>query len=212
MQKSATADLIAVLDLIAALDLVVMERLEDGSFRIIGITPEWFMRLYPDAAARRNKLQPEQDLLFLENFLIDAEAFWQENRTGRLKSGPWSEIDPAGNECHLEASAVCLQIGKVLLIELLGTAYEEQRTLMQKARATSLQHHQLVKEVRQKETLLRSVVRDMAGLLTVIKDCLALLAAKELTPDEQALLAMGVQQAAKQEALMQEILDVFPLT
>lgn len=167
------------------------------------------MRLYPEAAARRNNLQPERDLVFLENFLVDAEDFWRDNRTGRLKSGPWSEIDPSGNECHLEASAVCLQLGKVLLVELLGVAYEEQQALIQRARATNLQYHQLVKEFQHKTTLLRDLVHGAGGLAIVMQNCLAMLATKELTPDEQTLVAMGRQQISGQEKLLQEMATVF---
>jgi PAS domain S-box-containing protein len=79
----------------------------------------------------------------LENFLVDAEQFWQEHGTGRLRSGLWNETDWSGNDCSLEASAVCVRERKILLIELLDVAFAEKQSLIQKAREQSLQHHDL---------------------------------------------------------------------
>lgn len=95
--------------LFAALNMVLMERQEKGSFRLFGSLPEWFFRLYPDAASRQEDLRPGERFLVLENFLLDAEQFWQERGTGRLRSGLWIETDGLGNECSLEASAICVQ-------------------------------------------------------------------------------------------------------
>ncbi len=36
-------------DPFSALDMVVMERLDDGSFRLVGDVPDWFKRFYPGA-------------------------------------------------------------------------------------------------------------------------------------------------------------------
>ena len=48
-------------DLLAALDIVVMERLEKGSFRLIGQIPGWFTELYPDSAGNRDQARPERE-------------------------------------------------------------------------------------------------------------------------------------------------------
>jgi hypothetical protein len=71
------------------------------------------------------------------------------NDAGRLKSGVWSEIDTLGNEYHLEASAVCLTKKKILLIELIESAYKEKQTLIQKVE-NSLSYYHLVKETQKK--------------------------------------------------------------
>jgi hypothetical protein len=92
-------------DLFAALNTVVMEQFNDGSFRLVGAVPSWFLQFYPDADTKRDGLMPGEKLLVLENFLIDAEGFWVENETGRLKSGIWTEVDLTGKEFYLEASA-----------------------------------------------------------------------------------------------------------
>jgi PAS domain S-box-containing protein len=129
--------------LFAMLNMILMERQEKGSFRLLGSLPEWFFRLYPDAASRQEDLRPGERFLVLENFIVDAEQFWQERGAGRLRSGLWIETDWSGNECSLEASAVCVQERKILLIELLDVAFAEKQSLIQKARERSLQHHYL---------------------------------------------------------------------
>ena len=132
-----------LVSLLTAFNMVLIERQEKGSFRLLGSLPEWFFRLYPDAASRQEDLRPGERFLVLENFIVDAEQFWQEHRAGRLRSGLWIETDWSGNECSLEASAVCVQERKILLIELLDVAFAEKQALIQKARERSLQHHYL---------------------------------------------------------------------
>jgi PAS domain S-box-containing protein len=129
--------------LFATLNIVLMERQENGSFRLLGSLPEWFFRLYPDATSPQEALRPGKRFPVLENFLVDAEQFWQEHGTGRLRSGLWNETDWSGNECSLEASAVCVRERKILLIELPDVAFAEKQSLIQKARERSLQHHDL---------------------------------------------------------------------
>jgi PAS domain S-box-containing protein len=121
-----------------------MERQEKGSFRLFGSPPEWFFRLYPDAAARQEDLRPGERFLVLENFLVDAEQFWRECRAGRLRSGLWIETNwSGGDDCSLEASAVCVRGRKILLLELLDVVFAEKQHLIQTARELSLQHYYL---------------------------------------------------------------------
>src|SRR4030095_8559106 len=132
-----------LVSLLTALNVVLLERQEKGSFRLLGSLPEWFFRLYQDAASRQEDLRPGEKFLVLENFIVDAEQFWQERGAGRRRSGLWIETDWSGNECSLEASAVCVQERKILLIELLDVAFAEKQALIQKAREHSLQQHYL---------------------------------------------------------------------
>src|SRR5919106_2957907 len=56
--------------LFTVLNMVLMERQEKGSFRLLGSLPEWFFRLYPDAASRQEDLRPGERFLVLENFIV----------------------------------------------------------------------------------------------------------------------------------------------
>src|SRR5438067_1305887 len=114
MSESITADLLATLN------IAVVERLDDGSFNLIGTAPDWFKQFCQLPETSEIDLNIEEKFPFLGSFLFDAEPFWAGNSRGRLRSGPWTESDPENNEFHLEASALCVSNRKILLIELLG--------------------------------------------------------------------------------------------
>jgi hypothetical protein len=196
-------------DLLAALDVMVVERLSDDSFTVIGATPAWFTWLYPHAAAEPQQLRLDLTSPFLENFLVDAARFWQEKRPRMLKSGSWEEKGPSGKEDHLEAAAVCLGERRILLIQLLGVAHEERRRLLQIAREKALLQNQLGKEIQKKEILLHCIAHDLVGLLMGVKLSFSVLGAEALTPTGKDSLLMGQRQSAQQERLVQDIVQAF---
>lgn len=116
-------------DLIAALEIAVFEREEGGRLRLLGAPPAWFATLSPTG---------EASFPFLENFLVDAEAFWTEAAGGRLKSGMWIESDALGHETPLEASAVCVGPRKILMIENQTLVHDEKQAVLQRARNAKL--------------------------------------------------------------------------
>jgi len=111
-----TASLFA--QVFAALDTVVMERTAEGVFRLLSTVPEWFARVYPEAASQQDGIQPGHIFPFLEPFLMDADHLWRVQGTGQLKSGHWSAIDPTGQDYALEASAMCLGKHQILCLAL----------------------------------------------------------------------------------------------
>lgn len=202
-----TASLLA--DVLASMDTAILERAADGSFRLLSKAPKWLTCLYPETATRTEGLWPGQEFPFLENFLIDAEQFWQAGSPGHLKSGPWTEVDTAGHLYNLEASALCLGRSRVLSLAFPHMDYAEEHALVQKAREERLEHIQLQKELQKKDILLHCIVHDLAGPLTAIMGSLALLQDEKLSVEGQEFLDIGTQQAARQQRLMQQILEVF---
>ncbi|RUT09114.1 hypothetical protein DSM106972_011670 [Dulcicalothrix desertica PCC 7102] len=204
MSNSLTADLFAVLD------ILVLERIEPGSFRIIGTVPNWislFCRSHLESGMVL--LIPEQEFPFLENFLIDAEEFWREGNATKLDSGAWAEYDRRGREQYFEASAICVGDKKVLLVELQDGDYQEKLLIIQKARENQLTYEQLVKENQKKEILIHCIIHDIAGQLSGINCCLALLEFENLTTKGKERLEIGRRQSVKQEMLIREVLDAF---
>lgn len=196
-------------ELLAALDVMVVEWLLDDSYTVIGTAPAWFVWLYREAAANPQALRMELTSPFLENFLVDAAAFWQEGRPGLLKSGSWEEKGPAGKEDHLEAAALNLGERRILLIQLLGVAHEERRRLLQIARERSLLQNQLLKETQKKEILLHCIAHDLVGLLMGVKLSFSALGAESLTQQGKDSLLVGQQQHAQQERLVTDITQAF---
>jgi signal transduction histidine kinase len=202
-----TASLLA--HMLAAMDTVVMERLADGTFRLLSAVPAWFTSLYPEAAAQSEGLQPGQVFPFLDNFLIDAEQFWGAQGAGQLKSGPWSEIAPTGQEYDLEASALCLGHHRLLCIAFPHIEFAEKQSIVQKAREERLEYIQLQREIQKKDILLHCIVHDLAGPLTSIVGSLAFLQEEELTAEGKEFLDISLRQATRQQGMIKQILDVF---
>jgi hypothetical protein len=120
-------------EVIAALDIALLEREAGGRLRVVGVPPAWFARLCPNDSV---------SFPFLDNFLIDAEAFWSEAGAGRLRSGIWTEADALGHETSLEASAVCVGPRKILLIENQTLVHDEKQAVLQKARTAKLRERE----------------------------------------------------------------------
>jgi signal transduction histidine kinase len=196
-------------DVCAALQILVLERLQPGSFRVIGSVPEWFTRVHPEVSSTEPDWRPGRMFAFLENFLHDAEMFWSDDTVGMLKSGLWRELDHSANELYLEASAVRWGPKKFLLIANSEAAYEERRSIIQRARENSLQQHRFDQEMQTKQTLVQAIVHDVIGMLTPIKACFALLSSEHLSPKGRRCVELGLQQTIRQQMLTQTILDVF---
>jgi signal transduction histidine kinase len=204
MSDSITADLFATLN------ILILERLNIGSFRITGTVPNWlrgFCRR--TVTSGMEVLIPQEEFPFVENFLIDAEEFWARNEEKPLKSGLWTDFDFSGQEYHFEASAVCLNEKKILLIEWLQDDYIEKQDIIQKARESNLNYQQVFKENQKKEVLIHCIIHDIAGQLSGINCCLALLEFENLTAKGKERLEIGRKQSIKQEMLIREILDAF---
>ncbi len=127
-------------ELLAALEVAILEVAPGGMLRHVGSVPRWFARLRPDTVSGREMPRESLASPFLENFLIDADEFWAARASGRLRSGPWTEVGPTGTEFHLEASAVCVGERRILLLESEG--YEEKQATLQRARSDSLRRRE----------------------------------------------------------------------
>lgn len=196
-------------ELFATLDIVVIERLGDGFFALIGNPPDWFLRFYSDTNYKQERLRIANKFIFLENFLIDADLFWKSHASQPLKSGIWTEVDLLGNELNLEATALIVRNREILLIELLGIAYNEKQYLIQKGRENNLIYQDLVKEIQNKETLLHCIVHDLSGPLSAVSLSLELLELENLTQKGRKRLESAQLQCEKQMRLIREMLDAF---
>jgi signal transduction histidine kinase len=124
-------------------DIAVMERNENGAFQLIGIAPDWLDRFFPKISLKQQEDVCYEDSPFLDQFICDAEAFWNAGVDGKLKSGAWIETDDAENEYPFEATAVLLGKRKILLIEAAQYSYEEKQEIIQKGRELALAYHRL---------------------------------------------------------------------
>lgn len=139
--------------ILSTLNIVVFEREEDsGEFRLQGLPPDWW-RLWV-GPANGTVLDLGQCSPFLRDYLLGAHPIWGGQSGATEKSGPWTEPDREGGTMTLEATALSIESKKLLLIERLGSGFEEMGAIVQRAREKMLAEDLTVKSHRKAETSL----------------------------------------------------------
>jgi len=157
-------------ELFDILDTAVLERREDGMFRLMNDLPEWLPTSVRGETISTKRFNPADIYPFLENFLVDAQWFWSENRPDIkiYRSSPWFESGGEKTGFYLEASAVKLDHRHVLLITRLGRSYNETLKVIEKARDKMLELDRLIDSSKHLEIntdktgrLLKEIIRDV---------------------------------------------------
>ena len=195
-------------ELVRLLDMVVLERLGEGRFARLGEATDWFVQLIPESAGD-GPIEPGAQLPFLDAFLYDAEEFWAANTSGSMKSGPWIEMDEAGRQHNLEATAASAGDRKLLIVEHPKIPYEEHLAAIQTGRETTLDRDRMLRETQKKEILLHCIVHDLKGPLNGIVGSVSLLAGQEPDPGQKEMYDIALRQASKLDMLIQGILSAF---
>ncbi|MEK6785911.1 MAG: sigma 54-interacting transcriptional regulator [Nitrospirota bacterium] len=138
---------------LSTLDMVVFEREEDSAeFRLQGLPPDWWcMWVGP---ANGTVLDLGQCSPFLRDYLVGAHPIWGGQSGVTEKSGPWTEPDRQGGTMTLEATALSIGSKKLLLIERLGSGFEQMHAIVQRARDKMLAEDVTAKSHRKAETSL----------------------------------------------------------
>lgn len=187
----------------------LFEPLGDGAFSPLGHFPEWLGRIWgtdaPHAATvRLGKLSP-----FLDNFLYDAEEFWQTNAEGSVKSGNWTERGVNGVETPLEAAALRIEGRPLLLVQNFSSAFTEQQQILQTARDGLLEHERLMREIQKKEILLHCIIHDLSQPLSAMRGCFNCLTIGDLPDDLRPFVETGQRESYRQEQMIRGILEAF---
>jgi hypothetical protein len=183
-------------ELLAALDIVIMERLPDRSFRVLGAIPDWFLPIHT-AASGGDTPELERAFPFLDHFLEEAAVFWrQPNAEGRLRSGPYTAKDAYGVEFHFEVSTVLAERRIFLLFHLLRD-FEQTRNVFQRARERTLE---LQKVGLKRSTLLGKTT----ALVTQVDALLATPLTAEQAPLADKIRRTSAELAAGIEALPEQ--------
>ena len=199
--------------LLASQGHALFEHLGEGSFRPIGAYSDWCKRIWGEAAAvdaePANTLRLAEAAPFLENFLVDAAAFWNSHTEGSLQSGNWIEHTSDGDEIPLEASAVSLDGKSLLIVRNLSHTFAEQQQLYQTARDSLLEHENLIREIQKKEILLHCIIHDLTQPLTAMTGCFDLLSAEVLSDRVAGFVLTGRKESQRQEQMIRGILQAF---
>lgn len=131
---------------IPKLGLLCFEYHAEGYFSCVGESPNWAMELFPCIRNRFPRILPCDISPFLENFIVDAEEFWQQNNGSILRSGYWTESVQSTpktpqiqtSEIHLEALVLTIDGRSLLLLEVSEVKFSESFHWLQTARTERL--------------------------------------------------------------------------
>jgi signal transduction histidine kinase/CheY-like chemotaxis protein/HPt (histidine-containing phosphotransfer) domain-containing protein len=189
--------------------LALFEYVGKGSFRSIGAFPRWLQQIWGDEASRAKTVVFGDHSPFLQNFLLDAEQFWNGRAGGSVNSGNWIERGVDGVETPLEAVALHLDGKKVLLIRNFSASFAEQTQWLQTARDSLLEHEKLLREIQKKEILLHCIIHDLSQPLSAMRGCFNCLTIGDLPPDLKPFVETGQRESYRQEQMIRGVLDAF---
>jgi signal transduction histidine kinase len=188
----------------------LFEYLGDGEFQLIGTWPAWCQALWGDLAAAAGKIRIGDASPFLENFIFDAEQFWDsKSAAGSANSGNWTEREASGREIPLEASAYFLDGRRVLVVRNLSETFDQQQEIFQTARDSLLVYEKLLREIQKKEILLHCIVHDLTQPLSAMNSVFHLLDREHLSPQLKKYVKTGERESQRQELMIRGILEAF---
>jgi len=138
---------------LSTLDIAVLERDEhSGEFQLQGMAPEWWhMRVGPESCTMLDLAQWSP---FLREYVAADHPAWTAESGTVEKSGAWTESDGQGGTVTLEATVLSMESRTILLIERLGSGFEQMRAIVQRARECMLAEDVTVKAHHKTETRL----------------------------------------------------------
>jgi signal transduction histidine kinase len=191
----------------AALGVVVLERVALGQFvRRSAPTAWWRDRVHDDP---ERTLEIVELFPFLEVFLPLAEKVWAAPRSPPVASEMWTATDSHGHDVHLEAFAACVDGASILVIGRNNQQFVDRQLLVQRARELRSTYDALMREIERKDILLHTIVHDLTAPLHSIVGSLSLLRECDLPAAAIRWTELATEAAARQRALIADILDVF---
>lgn len=190
----------------ALLGDLLLRPLPSGRFAAASTAPAWFARLWPGLSAGSADLRAVS--LFLDAFLDDAEAFWRSGEDGPLASGVWSETAPDGTLVPLEALALRLASGPVLLLRPPAIPVDVYQHTLQQSREQGLAFDALRRTLQQQEDALACLLHDVGTPIASVRASLEFLRQDGLVADAGAdLLAIAQAQTERLQSYVRGFLD-----
>src|SRR6204780_3907686 len=194
---------------LASQGYALFESLGTGKFLILGDCPAWCRDVFEVQSEIGKPIRLAEDSPFLENFLVDAEKFWNTKSEGSASSGNWTERDKNGRDIPLQAFALPLDGKKILILRNLSANFAEQQQWFQTARDSLLVHEQLLGEIQKKEILLHCIIHDLSQPLSAITGGFNLLSREKLPAGLRKPVQTGQSESQRQELMIRGILSAF---
>ena len=193
----------------AAMGFALLEYRGEGEFSPIAPLPPWFHQVWGEETGLTAPLALLEKSPFLENFLYEAEAFWESPGERVCQSETWVEKTADGREIALQARALLLEGRRALVIFNPDAEFREQVKTLQTARNALLDHERLAHEIQKKEILLHCIVHDLSQPLSVMHVAMECLAGDAISERSKQFLTLGKLASDQQETMIRDILHTF---
>jgi signal transduction histidine kinase/HPt (histidine-containing phosphotransfer) domain-containing protein len=190
------------------LGFVLLEQKEHGHFALLSPAPAWLAELW-EVPPHNAGIAIAEKSPFLENFLFEADAFWDSNQKGLCPSETWVEKSLAGREIPLEAIALKWQGKPYLALHSVEPQFQERVQLLQTVRNSLLDHERLQREIQKKEILLHCIIHDLSQPLSVMSVAFDCMTREQISSHGKSLLELGKRAGDQQSTMIRDILQVF---
>jgi signal transduction histidine kinase/HPt (histidine-containing phosphotransfer) domain-containing protein/ActR/RegA family two-component response regulator len=187
----------------------LLEHCRSGDFLPIAELPNWFSEIWAEAATGSGSIPLSRKSAFLENFLLDAEEFWNSPGSASCQSETWIEKSVSGREIPVQAKALFLDGKRILALFSPESQFREQVKILQTARNALLDHERLAREIQKKEILLHCIVHDLSQPLSVMHVAMDSLLEESISERSKQFLTLGMHASDQQETMIRQILQTF---
>jgi signal transduction histidine kinase/HPt (histidine-containing phosphotransfer) domain-containing protein/ActR/RegA family two-component response regulator len=194
---------------LAEMGFALLEYRGNGEFLPVAELPRWFSEVWGGAGSGSAPLPLRHQSPFLENFLLEAEVFWNSPNPTGCQSETWLEKSLSGREIPLQAKALFLNGQRILALFSHDSQFREHVKLLQTARNATLDHERLAREIQKKEILLHCIVHDLSQPLSVMHVALDSLSEESITERSRQFLTLGKHASNQQETMIRQILQTF---
>jgi signal transduction histidine kinase/CheY-like chemotaxis protein len=188
---------------------VLLEYRGNGEFLSLTKLPPWFSEIWGEAGNEASPIPIAQQSPFLENFLLEAEDFWNSPDSTACQSETWIERAVSGREIPVKAKALFLGGQRILALFSPDSQFREQTKLLQTARNALLDHERLAREIQKKEILLHCIVHDLSQPLSVMHVAMDSLSEESISERSKQFLTLGKHASNQQELMIRQILQTF---
>jgi len=194
---------------LAEMGFALLEHRGNGEFLRVAKLPGWFAEIWAEAGDGSDPVPLSRQSPFLENFLLEAEDYWNSPGSAACQSETWIEKSLSGREIPVQAKALFLDGKRILALFSPDAQFREQVKFLQTARSALLDHERLAREIQKKEILLHCIVHDLSQPLSVMHAVMDSLSEESISARSKQFLTLGKHASNQQETMIRQILQTF---
>ena len=135
------------INLLEYMKIVVLQRIAPGEYRVLGKAPDFYLNMFPPEPGGSPCAAPWKHSFMLEEFLPEAEDFFESDDTNAINTGFWIEdtLDDPG--IPLMALAVKIDDQHLIIIRSAQEDHVERSRVLNKARKGLIERRHLSNEL-----------------------------------------------------------------